>query len=84
MKEKLKEFLNECGEKLERFCGMTSWRLLFILWLLQGIIVMAYGDISRLNYFCIWILLLMEYADRAVDENNKNNKNNQNNKRNGK
>ena len=81
MKEKLKDFLNECGEKLELFCGMTSWRLLFILWLLLGLIVMVCGDISRLNYFCIWILLLMEYADRAVDENNKNN---QNNKINGK
>lgn len=71
MKEKLKEFLNECGEKLERFCGLTSWKLLFILWLVLGIAVLAMGDISRLNYFCVWILLLFEYLDKIIDEDLK-------------
>ena len=73
MGDKIKEFLYQCGEKLKR---LNTYRTLAIMWLVLGIFVMGCGGISRLNYFCIWILLILEYADRAIDEENRRHRRN--------
>ena len=48
-----------------RFIG--SYKALFILWLALGTVTLIAGDISRITYFCVWFLLLIEYAARALD-----------------
>ena len=78
MEERIKDFLHECGNRLER---MNTYRTLFFMWLVLGVFVMACGEIGRLNYFCVWMLLLLEYADNAIDEENKRNKRNKRNRR---
>ena len=69
MKEKIMDTLKKIAKI------MSYYRTLLILWFVLGIFVMVCGDISRLNYFCVWILLLMEYLDRCIDEAKKNKEN---------
>ncbi len=46
---------------------ISSYRMLFILWLSLGIVTLIVGNISRITYFCVWFLLLIEYAAKAMD-----------------
>ena len=69
----MKEKIMDTFKKIAKI--MSYYRTLLILWFVLGIFVMACGDISRLNYFCVWILLLMEYLDRCIDEVKKNKEN---------
>ena len=61
MTEKIKKVLD----------ALTSYKALAILWLLLGISVLVIGNISRLNYFCVWAVLMMEMAFHVIDENKK-------------
>lgn len=58
MKEKIKKVLD----------ALTSYKALAILWLLLGISVLIIGDISRLNYFCVWVLLMVELICHVIKE----------------
>ena len=57
MRHKIKTFLKT----------ISSYKMLFILWLALGTVTLIAGDISRITYFCVWFLLLIEYAARALD-----------------
>lgn len=57
MRHKIKTFLKT----------ISSYKMLFILWLALGTVTLIAGDISRITYFCVWLLLLIEYAARALD-----------------
>ena len=49
----MKEKIMDTFKKIAKI--MSYYRTLLILWFVLGIFVMACGDISRLNYFCVWI-----------------------------
>ena len=57
MKEKIKQILKLLG----------SYKMLFILWLVLGIVTIITGNISRITYACPWALLLIEYLAKALD-----------------
>ena len=46
----------------------THYKILFTLWLILGIAVMIPGNISRIHYFCVWVLLLLEYLKGIYKE----------------
>ena len=46
----------------------VSYKFLFVAWLIMGICNIVSGDISRLNYICVWLLLLIEYAEKMMKE----------------
>lgn len=58
MKDKIKSILK----------FMTTYKALFILWLVLGIVTIITGNISRITYACPWALLLIEYLAKAMDE----------------
>ena len=64
----MREKFNEIMETL------TSYKLLTVLWFLIGVSVLLLGSISRLNYFCVWILLMVELVDNVIRENRKDRK----------
>ena len=47
---------------------ISSYKTLFILWLVVGIVTLAGGSISRVGYLCVWLVLLMELATRVMEE----------------
>ena len=57
--------------RITKFMG--SYRMLFFLWLTLGIVTLITGNVSRITYFCVWILLLVEYLARAMDEKAREN-----------
>ena len=50
---------------------MGSYKTLAIVWLILGIMVLVIGDISRLSYFSVWAVLMMEMLFHAIDEQKK-------------
>ena len=58
--------MKEMTHKIIRF--LSSYKGLFFLWVVVGIMTLAAGNISRLNYLCVWLVLLMEYLFKAIDE----------------
>lgn len=66
--ERVKDFLKNA------FQFLGSYKALAILWLLVGLMVLIAGDISRLNYFCVWIILMLEMVENVIEENEKNQK----------
>ena len=68
MGDKIKGFLYQCGEKLER---LNTYKTLFWLWLVLGIVDLATDSISRVTFFSVWILLLLEYADDPWRKENR-------------
>ena len=62
-------------EKLNKIMkALTSYKFLTILWFLIGISDLIKGDISRLDYFCVWVLLMLELVDNVIRENRKDRK----------
>ena len=57
MKEKIKPFLK----------FISSYKMLFILWLILGIVTLITGSITRITYACAWACLLMEYLAKAIE-----------------
>ena len=53
------------------FQFLSSYKALAILWLVLGLIVLIEGNISRLNYFCVWAILMMELVEHSIRENEK-------------
>ena len=41
--------------------------ILFVFWFILGLSILIVGDITPLSYFCIWALLIFEYAGDLVD-----------------
>ena len=70
VKTGIREKLQECGRKLER---LNTYKTLFWLWLVLGIVYLATDSISRVTFFSVWILLLLEYAEDAWREENGRN-----------
>ena len=62
---KVKKTLKSIGHFL------SSYKALTILWLLLGIAVLVMGSISRLNYFCVWIILLLEMIENCIEEDKR-------------
>lgn len=52
---------------------INTYKTLFWLWLVLGIVDLTLGNISRVTFFSVWILLLLEYADDAWREENRRN-----------
>ena len=65
--KKIKEMLYELGQRVER---LNTYKTLFWLWLVLGIVDLATDSISRVTFFSVWILLLLEYAEDAWREEN--------------
>ena len=57
VKDKIKPFLE----------FISSYKMLFILWLILGIVTLISGSITRITYACVWVCLLMEYLAKAVE-----------------
>ena len=57
MKESIKPFLK----------FISSYKMLFILWLVLGIATLITGSISRVTYACVWLCLLMEYLAKIIE-----------------
>lgn len=73
MKEKIQETLsklNTCKIQ-EMLSKLNTYKTLFWLWLVLGIVDLTLGNISRVTFFSVWILLLLEYADDAWREENR-------------
>ena len=58
--------MKETVHKIIKF--FSSYKVLLILWILVGIMTLVSGNISRLNYLCVWLVLVMEYLFKAIDE----------------
>ena len=46
---------------------ISSYKMLFILWLVLGIATLVTGSITRITYLCVWLCLLMEYLARSLE-----------------
>ncbi len=57
MKESIKPFLK----------FISSYKMLFILWLILGIATLITGKITRITYGCAWACLLMEYLAKVIE-----------------
>ena len=56
-------------QTMQRFLKtISSYKALFLLWLILGIVTLIIGDISRITYFYAWILLLIEFLFKALTE----------------
>lgn len=45
-----------------------SYKTLVILWWFVGLVVLVNGEITRLEYGCIWVLLMLEYISEWMRE----------------
>ena len=63
--ERAKRVLKSIGHFL------SSYKALTILWFLLGIAVLINGNISRLNYFCAWIILVLEMIENCIEEDSR-------------
>ena len=59
---------------LQAVKAITSYKALTILWLMLGISELVIGNISRLNYFCVWIVLMIELVFHALKEDGEKRK----------
>jgi len=57
MKDKIKAILK----------FISSYKMLFILWLILGIATLVTGSITPISYLCVWLCLLLEYLAKAVE-----------------
>lgn len=44
---------------------MIYW-IFFVLWFLIGVINLAFGNITRMSYACVWVVLMWFMLLRAV------------------
>ena len=47
---------------------ITSYRVLLALWFFIGILNLISGDISRMDYLCVWAVMILELALHVLDE----------------
>ena len=47
---------------------LSSYKMLFILWLTIGVMTLSTGTVTRITYAYVWALLLIEYLAKAMDE----------------
>ena len=47
---------------------ITSYRVLLALWLFIGILNLISGDISRMDYLCVWAVVILELVLHSLDE----------------
>lgn len=43
-------------------------KILLILWLIAGISTLLSNDVSKLNYFLVWICLIMSYIENILEK----------------
>ena len=56
-------------EKIRRVLRIiTSYRVLLALWLFIGILNLISGDISRMDYLCVWAVVILELVLHSLDE----------------
>ena len=39
---------------------------IFLVWLVIGILTLMSGDISKLSYLCVWVLMLVSTLENAL------------------
>lgn len=47
---------------------LKSYRVLFFMWLVLGLVTLILGTTTRVSYACVWVLLLLEYLARSMEE----------------
>lgn len=44
------------------------YKILAVLWIIVGLLVLISGEITRIEYGCVWAILVLEYIDKALKE----------------